>query len=206
MLVGLVAIFPSDLVIHCGMARGEGMCAHVGLFFRSLPALESVSHETFLAALSRVAVDVEECAAMRHWYSALLREIAALVAGACHEKHCIDDPRRDSFSADGGGARPKRMRIDEDLKKLVASSNAGGGGANMLRSIGSLSASLAAKWSTIECSHYISASWMTFNSARIIGVAPDGSRLGNPSEETIVYTMFSPDKGMSCWLPPQASL
>ena len=198
---------PPACTESCVQDAATSMCCHAHFFLRDSCEMHGESpQEKLVRDLMRLASERSHCKALDAWFSYLLDRIGLLLGSGLASNNGTSDPRKDRFNSKDEDclARPKRMRIDEDLKKLVVGTGGSSGGATLLRCLGDFDPSLAADWSEEMCSTYVSAMWLECGKARVIGLAPDGSRLGNPSEETVVYPAFAADIGYSAWLPPQA--
>lgn len=102
----------------------------------------------------------------------------------------------------------KKRHIDEDYKYetsvLAVRRRDGPNTARILRGDGLGATSSSGRyWEGQLCLEHRAACMASFESARIIHICEDGSRLGDPAEETIVYIAWSADLMCAGFPPPQ---
>ena len=106
----------------------------------------------------------------------------------------------------------KRGReIDDDLKNAVLQKVARGDSANVNQLIrthlGAGHDPGGYGWIRQDLLRYQAAAWMSGPSVRCLSVASDGSKIGSPAEETVIYSAWFPrpkTSGFGVWMIPQA--
>lgn len=102
----------------------------------------------------------------------------------------------------------KRMRVDEDFRRFVSvdvvQAHRARSGAQFLRGAGTVAASSGPKWEEKELAAYLEAGTRCFEGCQILAVSSDAARLGDPAEETVVYSVWSPEANCAFVGPCQA--
>ena len=106
----------------------------------------------------------------------------------------------------------RRLRIDEDLKQqwvmgdvLARRSHSA---AQSVRSAGLVSTrnpGMTREWEDQLVRRHTVASWENFEAFGVVGISPDGKRVGVPKEETESYGAFSPKASRGASMFPMVS-
>lgn len=185
-----------DLCRHCNEAMGKVMLNNGG--WASL-----IRGLTFLRVCSSV------CPAAKSAIVVFLTGLVALINGrAAQDDESLglkDDLRHRPLMC----TPRKRMRIDEDYKHHTAvevqQQRAAPNAARVIRGEGlGCTEANGRHWEAQVCSKHQLACEHAFEASRVCHLAEDGSRLGNPAEETIIYLAWSADLNIAGVPPPQA--
>lgn len=196
---------PADICDQCEFDAFEGRCAHMrhGL---QLEHRSTKPWETVVACLVDLAHMQSTCNAARCFLEAQLVQIAT----ALDEAICGIGHSDASRALDNDPSRyAKRRRIDEDLvvDTIMTSVETGRSASSrrMLRSKGQLCPDNGTLWERQALLHTQAAAWRVFKGSQAVHISLDGSRIGNPAEETELYAAFCGSSLKGCWLPPQAT-
>lgn len=99
----------------------------------------------------------------------------------------------------------RKRRVDEDYKASLAEEVSGGAARTMgalLRARG-LSDSRAQGWVEEHMAGVRASLLLSFDRPQNVGICFDASRLGNPSEETLMVQVTDGDRHLGAWFPPQ---
>lgn len=157
-----------------------------------------------LGALAEMCVFID-CPGVKVWALAQVSSLGAAIDGAVRELRGCSDPLRSRQVLAG----PKRnLRVDEDVK--VASFNAVREG--RAHSVESLQVALgdsrskgARHWVHERMQVAMAGGWLTGARCGCLSIAADGSRFGNPAEETIAYAWWDASSSTGGWLPVQVA-
>jgi len=104
---------------------------------------------------------------------------------------------------------PKRkLRVDEDLRHHYSQGSVRSkrvhSGAQLAKATADVAVETARRWDDQTLLQYRAAAWATFEEGNIVSIASDGSRIGDPAEETIVFIAWDAKSDRAVFLPPQA--
>lgn len=146
------------------------------------------------------------CASARTWLSIELARLAAAMDDALPEARVTSDALKFGGASSSGA---KRRRIDEDYKRAVAMEPTRDGrassGAAWARCTGSSPKTTAIGFENRAMRQYLCTGRLSFAGAKYASVAFDASRLGDPKCEHVFFHLWSADKKLGLWLPPQVS-
>ena len=113
----------------------------------------------------------------------------------------------DALRANNVHGPARKRQIDEDFKQasvhVTLQKRRATTAGQWLKADAACHRKLGDRWNEADLCSYQAACWMTFAKSQTLTVCVDGSRLGNPAEETINYVLWSPGNDYACWLPGQ---
>lgn len=101
----------------------------------------------------------------------------------------------------------KRARIDKDFQRAVCMMAVASGKADTAQAFArahGFCGNYVQRDSETYLYRYMTLTRENFKDERCISISVDGSRVGNPGEETETYAMAAVRANRACWLPPQA--
>jgi hypothetical protein len=103
----------------------------------------------------------------------------------------------------------KRLRTDGDYKAFCVEGMVKQGrahsGTQVLRVHGDISTDQAIRWENQRLKAYMACGWRLMGGPGVYIITEDGARIGQPAEETVVYSLTNQRTGESMYPPPQVS-
>jgi len=200
---------PAEILVACPLARGGRPCCHLEA---ALQVLQCASHGCLSARLCPhmfgLWASSGDCPSRKRQLVRALGLVASSMDQRAPDRAYATDPRKAHKDIGDLGRRNKRQRVDEDYKKAVVADTIEQGLAKTPRALlvtdGEACPDNVGKWDEEHTLNTMSANWLSFSRVQHMSVAGDGSRLGNPAEETVVMVACSPASRIATWLPPQA--
>lgn len=151
------------------------------------------------------------CRACREVSGRFLRDLAGSIDRKLREDAPILNTKKDIRHRPLLEAKTKRMRIDEDYKydatvtRMHDRSVPNTGRALRGDGLG-VAPAVGRRWEAEICLEHQAAMRMSFATTRVTHVTEDGSRLGDPAEETVIYLAWSADTDIAGVPPPQVAV
>lgn len=180
-----------------------GRCRHSV----AAPNLQEVRlvRPSLIEYLERVASGSATCQANRRIVVKVAQALAAMMPNSLSQVSTKDALKRQHLMG------PRRHRLDEDFAREVACIHMQKGNARDAKDITATDLQLSrdtGRWLALaNASRGMHRQWEAYAAGRLRGVVSiteDGSRIGNPAEESQLYAWWSEDKQHRFWLVPQA--
>ena len=192
---------PIDIMQACSESRLGLLCPH---FQHGLATISKQSGDKNLHVfvLHKVA---PVCSAVRSWCGKLLLDISQHITQQLEHLAYTSDPLKATPLDEH---RSRKRPIDEDLRRAVVTRAATDKKAAtpfaLCKATDVAPAGLVYSWQDTWLLEYQSCSWLAAGQAGDITVACDAKRLGNPAEETEVFSACfdALHKHLQVWLPP----
>ena len=162
-----------------------------------------------ILGLARGKVPV--CQRMRVALEMFWQYLVAKCNGAIHRDEHLCGMSSDPLVQDRFANGPKRQRVDEDYKRTVVVNAVSAGRAKcasqLIRAHGpGVDTTCGARWEEDDCLKLMAAAMLDFKTITHLHVCEDGSRIGKPAQETIVYLAWSAFSQKATYPPPQVVL
>lgn len=210
-LVWFHALVDEAHALCSASAGADGRCQHIAQLQSVFDALVQDPVAQTLARTMceidrRIVADRLLCDATRSLRAALLSKVSGFFdqAVATLERSDPLDEKTPKL-----GCMNKRPRIDEDLKRVVATSCVQEGrvasGAAWARATKRVSASSTRSWEhTAMRTYMVAGSRLMKDGVTVLSLVEDASRIGDPAEDTMVYLAWSGKHNTGLYLPVQA--
>lgn len=184
------------------MQNGVCFC----LRFAAAKASDAASSEPGLQGLVRLKelLVFADCMAVRHWIRAQVVAFQAVIDAAVRSLEGCADPLRSRAALTG---QKRNLRIDEDFKAATFTAVQQGRAHSVETLQGALGDPRGAgskTWHHERMQLAMASGWLVGSRGGTFCIAADGSRFGNPAEETIAYAWWHPASEVGGWLPVQA--
>lgn len=173
---------------------------------------EISSWTEFVDVLSHLRCGSDVCHSSKAALGAFIAQLARFIDSRAAKLHpelgLKDDLKRRRLLSVSAG---KRMRVDEDYKhqtavaRLVLRDGPNAGRLIKGDDVG-CSSSNGRHWEAKVCLAHQAACLAAFADSRVVHLCEDGSRLGDPAEETIVYVVWAACEDLAGFPPPQVVL
>ncbi len=174
----------------------------------SLAAADNVI-DSFVLKLMAVNRASSVCGACAAWVARAVGFLSDDLDAEIEEAAPMTNPLRMQLHIES--TKGRKRRYDEDVKlavtqQVVAEKLGSSMTAYARHPKSGLEAKTVASWERRSLAWYTAATFEAFGCAQDISLAMDGSRLGSPAEETLLFAAFSRDVGKGCMPPPQVFL
>jgi hypothetical protein len=185
-----MAISPMDAQ-RCAVHQFRGKCAHVRTVLSEIEWQSGGKHVQFVVALVRFYDNARQCPSLVHYLGFAVRALCKTLDAHVKELDLEEDILKDDDPIAG---QCRKLRIDEDLQMHISDAVASGRATHtraMIRASGLIIAGSARTMDSKLLLEYQAECWLRAKKLGDVGVCPDGTRCGNPAEESLQ---------IPCWL------
>lgn len=185
----------------CIVGAMEGVCCHVRDGLLEADAGEDAPQSKLVRLICNVVGFLFRCPALRAWTAACFSGLAQALETEISEGFF----GRDLLDEDFAMGRKRRLRLDEDAVAQIHKSVANGRASScaaVVRVNKKLCTKTADNLPQRFLGEYRAAGWLTFGHGDL-SLVMDGSRIGNPAQETEVMCIWGPAQDRAMALPCQ---
>lgn len=181
----------------------NGVCLRLHTVARTVAGLAGDPGRRAIESLGEMLA-FADCEGVAQWVTDQLDKLGSAIDAAVRAMEGCSDPLQSKHVLVG---KKKNLRIDEDVKTAYFEAVRDG----RAHSVESLQSALddprgkaARNWIHERMQVAMAAGWVTGARGGCFSIAADGSRFGNPAEETVAYAWWHPSSSTAGWLPVQA--